>query len=130
MSPSRFWLLRLVRVAWLPHADDVPLLGCHGTSIVAGESTDTKVEAFELLSDRPRSSFHRLPAKGDDFPKTGCLPPPRPALEKIAPLLHSESASCSRRLDEALRASPQVSPWRVFRSACAFGTRGDYRAWD
>lgn len=71
----------------LPHADDVPLLGSHGTPFVAGASEARRRRPPYDSLDRPRPPFHRLPAKGDDFPKTRCLSPSRPGLEKIAPLL-------------------------------------------
>lgn len=103
-----------------PHADDVPLLGDHGTPIVAGASEARRRRPSYDSLDRPRPSFHRLPAKGDDFPRTGCLPPLRLGLEKIAPLLfpNRPPAHAAHRplIGGRLgigpcKLSPQVSPW-------------------
>ena len=52
------------------HADDVPLLGALRTSAVIGAPVCSGGNRY-TLTDRPRSSFRRRPAKSAAFQKTG-----------------------------------------------------------
>jgi hypothetical protein len=51
--------------------DDVPLLGDLRTSAVIGASLDSGRRPASSMTDRPRPSFERRPAKSDAVPKTG-----------------------------------------------------------
>jgi hypothetical protein len=52
-------------------ADVVPLLGALRASAVIGALLDRGRRPASSVTDRPRLSFERRPAKGDAVPKTG-----------------------------------------------------------
>lgn len=91
-------------------ADDVPLLGVQRAPPVAGAPARRGRDLDERMTDRPRSTFWRHPAKGAVIRRIRCFPPPRfTGARKDRSFRLPASASRSRR--------PHVFPG-LGKSAC------------
>jgi hypothetical protein len=58
-------------LCFVAQADVVPLLGVLRTSAVIGAPLDSGRKPASSMTDRPRPSFERRPAKGGAVPKAG-----------------------------------------------------------